>query len=239
MVTGRASPDGCSAAVEVSLCSICPADMARFSCRHFLLAWPLARRFPSWRFSGRTPSIAVRAPRFSIGGAGADDQLGGGNEPVGTLCSASASATAPQVSACSLSHRRRGGVRRRESDRIVKQIHVVMSRCHSPFSSARSCRSAVTACPYHDHRQRSADSPSAGLSGARYGPISSGPSSSSLVTALALCAAQPASPVRKIAGSRTGLWWLLRREYGARAEARRGPNADRRSSHAAIVHLYG
>ncbi len=72
------SPDGCSAAVEVSLCSICPADMDRFSSRHFLLAWPLARRFPSWRFSGRTPSIAVRAPRFSIGGAGADDQLGGG-----------------------------------------------------------------------------------------------------------------------------------------------------------------
>ena len=59
------------------------------------------------------------------------------------------------------------------------------------------------------------------------------------VAAVALCAALPASPVRKIAGSRTGLWWLLRREYGARAEARRGPNADRRSSHAAIVHLYG
>ena len=78
-------PDGCSAAVEVRLCSICPADMPRFSCRYFLLAWPLARRFPSWRFSGRTPSITVRAPRFSIGGAGADDQLGGGNEPVGTF----------------------------------------------------------------------------------------------------------------------------------------------------------
>jgi len=62
-------PDGCSVAVEVRPCSICPADMDRFSSRYFLLAWPLARRFPSWHFSGRTPSITVGSPRFSVDGS--------------------------------------------------------------------------------------------------------------------------------------------------------------------------